>query len=199
MSRITVAITKMQFEFIRDRIYSILKDELATQYLLSYDPDLENVEVTIENNNPSIDKERLTLINVSTAQGDYDGKHQGWRKGTYQYFIDVYTSSKTSQNNPGDYLSSIKLHKFIRMVSYILEDPQYKVLGFANSYINRTLVNGFKIAEANKEDALNTMMGRITFTVEANESNSLITPNLIAGYETQFTLNNTGLGYNLQV
>ena len=196
MSKITQIISTQRFESIRDRILEILVDEMDHQYYLTSDEDL-NVSVFIERNNP-IDKTELSAIVVSLAKGAYSNKNQGSVDGDYIYNVDVYTNSKTTENGAGDTLAAIKMQKLMGVCRSILEDPIYKTLGFAPPFLMKTNVSEFNIAAGNKEDALNTGMGRLTFNVTTNETNKLIVPNLIEGYETTVKIDNSGKGYFYQ-
>ncbi len=194
MSKIIKTIDPASFEYVRDRLLEILVSELDGQYLLTYDVELDNISVYLEKNAP-VDKTELSSIIISLAVGTYSNKNQGSVDGSYMYHIDVFANSKTSPVKSGDTASSIKLQKIMRVCRGILEDPIYKTLGFVAGFILKTYVSEFNIAPGNKEDALNSSMGRISFTVVANESSKLLVPSLIAGYETTVKIDGSGKGY----
>lgn len=193
MSLITQTILQQLFEYIRTRILQILVSELEGQFILTGDYDLQ-LNVFIERSNP-LDKTEIDAIVISFAQGTYGNKNQGSVDGTYQYHVDCFTSAKSSLNISGDTAAQLKLHKIIGVVRSILEDPIYKTLGVNPPIIMKSFISEINIAASNKEDATNTSMGRITFNVVANETNKLIIPPLIEGYDTDVRINGSGQGY----
>lgn len=187
MPVITNIITAQSFEIIRDRIAYILFDEFQNQRTLTANQDL-NVIVTTENKAPN-DFTELPLITVSISNGDYSNKNQGSSDGVYIYNVDLYTSSKTKSTGEGATLATIKLHKLMGIARYILEDPQYKTLGFAvggsnTAFILRSIVQSIAFKDIDPNDANNVSMGRLTFAVTANESNKLLVPTLLAHNNT---------------
>jgi hypothetical protein len=195
MSKIGFVIPPASFEIVRDRIAAILQDELFNQFSISYDPEV-NATVLIEDIDP-IDKSGLPTVNVSFAGGPYDLKNYGATvKGSYQYFIDAYAHSKTTATTTGDYRSAIRLHRLLAILRYVLENPIYKTLGYMPGFIQRVYVSSIDVKnQPGSNDALNSMMGRLTFNVDATESIQLITPELIQGYETTGLIGNSGKGY----
>jgi hypothetical protein len=182
MPVITNIITAQSYEIIRDRIAYILFDEIQNQKIVQSNNDLD-VTITTENKSPN-DKTDLPLVTVSISSGDYSNKHQGSSDGVYTVFIDCYASSKTTNTNDGASLATIKLHKLIGIVRYILEDPQYKTLGYAVGgsnlpFILRTFVQNIAFKDIDNNDSYNIAMGRVTFLVTANESNKLLTPTIV--------------------
>lgn len=193
MSNITTIIPRQQFEFIRDRIFEILVDEINGQYILTSDSEF-NILSFIERNTP-IDKTECPAMVVSYAKSDFSNKHQGSTDNAIVFNIDFFTNSKSNIADGGDKLSALKLHKLLGVARYILEDPIYKTLGFTAPYIMKSYVSEINIAAGNKEDATNTSMGRLTFNVVCNETNVLKTPELIEGFNTQVKIDNSGKGY----
>lgn len=198
VSKINIIIPKGAHELIRDRIAEILTIEIGKQFILSYDKDFD-LSVFIERNTP-IDKTELSVVNVFVLEGNYSNKNQGSVDGAFQIIVDIETNSETIGDKGGDYLSSLKCQKILRVCRYVLEDPEYKTLGFAPPFISRVYVSNFKIGQKqNMNDGLNSMLGRITFNVVANEKNSLIDPPLITGYETQLKIAESDKGYFYKV
>lgn len=195
MAQITQIISTQAFEFVRDRIAEILDDELNNQFILSGDYDLD-LSVTVESNFPQTNKEDFPIVNVSLTNGKYENKdHGGSVLGLYQYNVDVYANSKTPLEGQGDRLASIKMQKVIGICRSILEDPIYKTLGFEPPFVSRVFVSEMNISEPNKDDALNTIVGRLVFNVHVPEHCKLTTPTLIEGYETQVRIGNTNRGF----
>lgn len=193
MSVIENVIPQQAFERIRDRIGSILLDEINHQVLISYDNEIE-AGVYIERFVP-FDKTEMPAINVTLARGSYDNKNSISADGTYNYSIDVYTSAKSSDAKKGDSLSAVRLHRLLGICRAILENPQYKTLGFAAPFIARVSVVDINIAEPIKQDAISVIMGRLTLAVRVPENVELITPRLIEGYDTTVKLGLTNKGY----
>jgi hypothetical protein len=194
MAKINKVISAQNFELVRDRIATILYDEIDNQFQLSYDAFLDRVEVLVETKTP-IDKVAIPTVNVSVLKGDYDNKNQGSVDGSYQYAIDVYTNAKKTAQQPGDFIANMRLQKLLGLCRYILEDPFYNRLGYQPGFVMRTMVSDFNIAAGGGDDTNNTAMGRIIFSVMLNENNSLKTPELIDSYQTQVKIENTNKGY----
>lgn len=194
MGKIIRVIQPDSFELIRDRIADILIDELGVQTQLTYDAHTDP-KIMMENTNPE-DLTGLPTLNISVAAGTYDSKDTRSVKGSYQFYLDCYTHAKTTSTTQGNYLAAQRLHKLIRLVRSILNDPIYKTLGFKPPFIYRVWFSAFDISNMpGKNDTLNSMMGRLTFNVQASEENTLITPSLIEGYETTVMIGNTADGY----
>jgi hypothetical protein len=196
LSKITTVIPPQAFEVIRDRIGEILTDELNNQSILSYNPALDII-VTAERSNPYASTE-LPAINISLDNGQYGNKNQGSVDGSYVFNIDAYTNAKTSDAQGGDQKASIELQELLGKCRAILENSIYITLGFQNPFILRTICSAINIASSGANDAKNTMMGRISFTVTANEKTPFKVPALIDGYETQIKLSLTEKGYLYQ-
>ncbi len=193
MSKINQIINTQQFEFVRDRIFEILLDEIENQFILTGDYNL-SISGFIERNSP-IDKTELPAIVVSFAKADYNNKNQGNVDGTYLFHIDCYTNAKNSNGIDGDYLAQKNVHQLLGLCRAILEDPIYKTLGFTPPFVIKSAIIDLNIASGNKEDAMNTSMGRLGFSIMVNESSKLISPTIIESYLTSVKIDNTGKGY----
>ena len=198
MSKITAKIPPAGFELVRDQVAAIIASELIGQFVFDYDPDFV-VEVLVEDVDP-IDKSGFTTVNISLAGGPYDSKDQSASvRGSYQYFIDVFAHSKTTALNTGDFLAAQKIQKILRVIRYVLEDPIYKTLGFKPPFVQRVYISNLEIQnQPGSNDALNTLQGRFILNVVVTETNSLIVPSLIAGFETTVLVGNSNRGYNYQ-
>jgi hypothetical protein len=184
------------FELVRDQIAGIIYSELFNQFRIAYDPDF-NAAVLIEDMDPIDQARSRPTINVSWAGGPYDNKdYSGHSRGTYTFFIDAWAHSKTTAIKAGDYSAAQKLEKVMRVIRYILDNPIYKTLGFQPPFVERVRVVRMDLQnQPGSNDAVNTMMGRITFEVVLIESVDLIIPKLIAGYDTVAMLGNSNRGY----
>jgi|SRR6478609_280735 len=197
---ISLPIGNQKFEIIRDQIAIILVTELANQYTLTNDPNLNNIKGQVEAINPE-DKTELPVINVSFVRGDFGDlkANDGTNKGIYRYHIDVYVNAKTTQSAKGDNLSAIALQRIIGVIRTIIDHPIYNTLGFSKGFIWRTKINNIDIRDEGKNDALNSRMGRLTMEVQATESTDMPDGILIAGANTHVTLHETEKGYYYSV
>jgi len=198
MPQINSIIANQAFEVLRDRIYEILFDELDNQFRLSGDYDLD-VLVLKESSGP-FDIAHLPVCSVSLATGDWGNENQGSDDGTYQFNIDIHTAAKNGPAGPGDQAATLLLHRLLGICRAILRDPKYKTLGYATGpgitpFIMNTKCSNFNIAAPGNQDANNTMMGRLVFTVRANEVIAFIEPDLIAGYDTTVKISDSEQGY----
>jgi len=193
MAQLNGIIGIQAFELVRDRIGSIIADEMANQYAMSYDEDL-NLDVWIERL-IRFDHTELPAINVVLERGELDGHSQVSTDGTYTYDIDVYTSAKADDSETGDTKAMLKLHKIIGKCRSILENSRYKTLGFSAPFVMNRGCRSIQIKIPDSQEALNVVIGRLTMTVKVPETSELITPELIAGYDTVVKLYETDKGY----
>lgn len=194
MSNINTIIPSQGFELIRDRIADILLDEVHNQSALSDDLSID-VPVYLERVIP-LDKSEIPAYNVSLASGTFANKdYYGSVDGTYQILIDAYSNSKSTDAEKGITASSKKMHRMIGIARAIFENPVHKTLLFPAPFISRIFCSGFDVAIGDKDDALNTAMGRLTLTVIANETTALKVADLIKGYTTRIKLSDTDQGY----
>lgn len=196
MGLIETAIGPSGFELVRDRIASILLDEIETQFLLSYDTDLEAIgKIWVDRIIP-FDKEELPAINVSLAKGDYDNKSRDGIRGAYVYNIDFFANSKKVGDDAGDKLANSKIQKLMRVVRGILENVIYETLQFNKPFIERVYVSSILIAQPNpKEDALTSAMSRMLFNVVLTEKTSPVSAIVLGNYITAVKLYETDEGY----
>lgn len=198
MSVISGIIAQQSFELIHDRIGEILVDELANQFALSGNADLD-VTVYKERHIP-FGIQELPSVNVLMERGEYNNQSQPNTQGTYRYLIECTHSSPskdTDSNNTrrGDTLAMSKLQRLIGVIRAILEDPKYKTLGFTAPFLGNRHAENMYFMKHPHQDADNIVQGRLTFVVSAPESSVLIYPNLIQGYDTTVKLHETEKGY----
>lgn len=193
MSVLNGIIPPQGFEIIRDRIASILADEIIHQHALTSDSDLD-LDVWMERFIP-FGKEELPAINVSLASGLFSGHTQKQTDGTYIYFIDCHTKAASTEDDQGDRLATIKLHRLLGICRAILENPRYQTLGFTQPYISNRHCTELSIADPGKQDAVNSIMGRLAFSVKVRETMELIDAPLLARSDTRIKLYQTDKGY----
>jgi len=193
---INYTIPERNFEPIRDQIGAILFMEFENQYL-NYNPNCQIDGVYVERKAP-IDKEELAFINVTVISGAFDNKSAGRKDGIYQYAIDVFAKKPSEEGKPGDQESQIYMERLLGICDYILEDPQYKTLGFAAGAIGHHGVVEMQIRDQNPNDASNVAMGRLIFTIKVIEVNALkFAPQLLTA-TTAVSLNDTQFGYKYE-
>lgn len=194
MAKITNIIPKQHFEIIRDRIAAIIAVELDNQFMISGNYDLD-AGIYIESNDYYLDKIDMPAINVSISNGKWGNESQGSSDGVYEYNIDFYTNSKTTDDGTGDFLAALKLQRLAGVVRAILKDPIYRKLDFTTPFIQNVTVSELNIRAVGRDDALNTAMCRFTFTVKANETTELLNALKVEDWQTKVMLGNTTNGY----
>jgi hypothetical protein len=196
MSLINQPISAQKFELIRDQIAIILATEIDNQGILTYDPRLLGMKVFVESVNAE-DKTDLALVNVSFVKGFYGDLKvgNGATKGNYIYHIDVYTNSKQTDAARGDKLSALSLQRILGVCRTILDHPVYKTLAFSPGFIYRVNCREINIRDEGKNDGLNSRMGRLSFEVQAEESNIIPEGLLLVESNTTVNLNGSQKGY----
>lgn len=194
MSQITIPIPTQAFELVRNRIADILIDELANQATITYKPELDATVFT-ERFVP-FDKVEMPAVNVMLTRGDYDNQTTIDSDGTYRYNIDCYHKAPTTSIKDGDSEAMRKLQTLIGTCRAILESSKYITLGFVAPFVMNKHVENIQIAAPpDAKDSSSVVMGRITFVVRVPEEVDKLTPELIAGFDTQVKLGDTDKGY----
>jgi hypothetical protein len=191
------AIPQRKYELIRDRIADVLALELPSQATLNDDANLD-ANIFVERSIP-IDKTQMPAVNVMLSVGDFNAPATHQSGARYTYFVDVYTSAKSSAESNGDKTSATMLHRLLGVITAILEDPQYRTLGFTPPSISHTNVSLMNILEPqNKQDAESVIMGRLSFDVVVVEEYELITPIPLALSITEVRIANSDEGYGYE-
>lgn len=190
---ITDLIPKQGFEIVRDAIGSILKSELENQKIIQNLD--EDISVYQERTTPFSNEENLA-INVLLSSANYSGMTQKDTQGRTMYFIDVYTNAASNSNGTGDYNSSVRLHKFIGLIRYILQYSEYKTLGLPLGLIAGGSVDDFNILDPSQQQDTNFIrMARISISYRIQENQSLIQGIPLLNNSTGVKLSETDLGY----
>ena len=190
---ITDLIPKQGFEIVRDAIGSILKNELENQKIIQNLD--EDISVYQERTTPFSNEENLA-INVLLSSANYSGMTQKDTQGRTMYFIDVYTNAASNPNGTGDYNSSVRLHKFIGLIRYILQYSEYKTLGLPLGLIAGGSVDDFNILDPSQQQDTNFIrMARISISYRIQENQSLIQGIPLLNNSTGVKLSETDLGY----
>lgn len=190
-AKFNFTIPKRNVELIRDRIGLILIEEFDNQYE-NYNPECQ-VNVYVERRKPN-DQTELNFINVSLLNGESINKHQSSKDFIATYAVDVCTSSKTTAEESGDKLSQILCTRLLMICDYILEDPQYKTLGFNAPFLSVLGVQDFTMFNQDERDSNNIAIGRILVKVRINENNSLLEGNNLLMAETKYKITQTDKG-----
>lgn len=194
---LTEPIGESNFEKIRDRIGEILLVELTNQKAVQNFT--EELNIYQEASIPESYSDPL-IINVLLDSGNYGTLNPKDTQGKTVYFVDIYTSAKESGDISGEYASATLLHKYIRLIRYILQSGKYNNLAFPAGLIGGKSVEMFEVLPpAQKQDSSFTRFARITFSVRIVENQSLWdgVP-VMAGGNTTVKLHETELGYKYQ-
>lgn len=193
MSVISEIIPAQSFEIIRDRIGEIISDEMSNQYVLTADEEL-NVSVWVERTVP-FDPTELPAINILYDRTDFGGQHQGHADGSNIYYIDCYSSSKTKNLQRGDVLANKNLQRLMGVCMAIMNNAQYRTLGFAPPFVMRRKVASAGVAQPAHQDTRSMAMARIVLEVKVPETTSLVDAINIASYHTTTKLELTDKGH----
>jgi len=194
MSVIVNPIGPRAFELIRDRVGEILIEELSNQSAISYN---ENLDATVYiERSIAFTPAEMPCVNVTLSRGEFDNATILKKVGTYNYNIDCFTRSVTTDEQDGDALSMFKLHQLMGVIDAILSDTKYLTLGFVPPFISGVAVNELSIAEPKRtEDSHSVMMGRLSLVVMVPENVELLEGVLIDGFDTQVKIGETEQGF----
>lgn len=197
MSKIDYIIPVSNVEVIRDKIASILLDELYNQYQLSGD-ELFNIKVWLERFVP-FDKTEIPTINVYYTNSSVIEKTPNTSKLKSSYNIDIYYNSKASQLVRGDVNSSLMLHKLLMVCRFILQNTNYLSLNINDLFIYTTYIDNIAITQPSEKDGTFTIGATINYVVEHEEYNGELSGILGNIFNAQIKLNDTDKGYYLTI
>jgi len=199
MSKILNPILKQDFELIRDKIKSILDDELASQALLQPLEEVLGAQVFVERFHP-FNLEELPAVNVMFTSSSPNSESAFEKSMSHSYFIDCYTKGKSDATDDGDKKSLFDLQRLCGVVSEILRSSQYLTLDFPSGLIENKNVSGIKIAEQrDNQDASSVMMGRVTFDVRSVGFNESAVGIQVAESITQVKIDESENGHKFEV
>ena len=194
------AIGPRAFEFLGERICEILKDELESQSgtTLLDDPYL-NADVYRERfiKVDSSELREKAVVNVQLSRVPFDFQTDTTKIGTYQYEIDVYCRAEFDENERGDTKAFIRLQRVLAVVYGILNHQKYRTLGYGPGTIAMRSVQSIQIGQIPKELSTwdNTVMGRVTLEVRADDEDETDIGTLIEEYNTQVHPDENDNGY----
>lgn len=198
MYKIQHAIPQQNFEIIRDRIAQVLYEEIAHQFTITQDDDLNIKAVHIERRR-ALDKAEVPCINVALTNSKFDIKTGTSIQGTYSFYINIYVKAKTKFLVDGDYRAVLQAQKLSGVAQNILHHPVYRQLGFPGNYIIRTNVTEVDMPTFDDDPANRTIenLCRVTMIFEVVCTENFIANNTVPVEQmgTQVKLYDTDKGY----
>ncbi|WP_300440690.1 hypothetical protein [Christiangramia sp.] len=185
-------IPEQNFEKVGQQIGAILQLELSNQKTLQNFT--EPVDVYLERMDPPNDHEKI-FVNVLYSGTNNNEDNQKRSQGNVNYYVDVYSTGKSSENRSGDLDSNVRCNKFLGMIRYILSYTGYKTLGFAPGFIGNVSVESIEKGSPENVDTNYTTMGRITLSVRMIEDQELETGPVLSEALTGVKLDLTEKGY----
>lgn len=182
MSKINHIIQPRSFEFVRDRIGSILADELNNQFT-TYGVQEAKASVDVEGNKV-VDGTEMSTVLVALNQDLLDNEHAGEARGRMSLNVDCFSRAKSTDSVDGTVLASFKAQRLIGLCYAILKDASYDTLGFVPGFIQNVSIPKLGVGDPSEKDLMCTVMARMVIQVTANETTELFTPSLITGYQT---------------
>lgn len=152
------------FQSIRDRIAVILLDELAGQFTLTDDSDLNLSEIWKERRRP-FNLSELPAINLSIGGINYGDKKGKQRQPEVTYNIDIYNVKVFEDDSDADQTSMDTSWKVLRVIQYILDHPHYRDLQLS-PYIYHTEASRVNAGEAEMSEGGRCAVLRLEVTVK---------------------------------
>jgi hypothetical protein len=115
--------------------------------------------------------------------------------GNYDFYIDVYSKSKSTAADNGDKLAAMHVQKIVGIIRTIFQSPVYNTLGFAKPFNCTTSISEINFGTVSDKDENNVQMARITFNVIVPESLKFVSPVLIYEFNTQVRIGDSRAGY----
>ena len=194
---ITEIIPQQNFEKIDELIGAILTVELANQKTLQNLP--ENHKVFLERVT-SVDKSEEVVINVLFNSGTPASETEVDSQNSYNYFIDIWATGKTTDSQLGDENSALKLLKYVGLCRYILNSSKLRTLTLELGLIGGKSVQGVNMFEQqNNQDGNYSRMCRISFSVRALENEQAWEGVILGEHITEIKLEETELGYQYKL
>ena len=166
------------FEIVGQRIYAILKHEIALQYQLAqaeeYEAQKYNCEVLYEVKRPwdTLDANKGRIVIWSDRSEDKAEQHTG--KNFVTYNIDIYTCADREGDTTGVTVASLKMNRLIHLVNMILKSPKYQHLNIEgeepDEIVGERLFPGWhKMTPGKDQGAENLVFARVLIDVNVNE------------------------------
>lgn len=191
MPKIQNIIGKRNFEHARDAIGAILFVELDSQADIHQDETIR-ANVWINRIKP-FDKSELPAINVRIATLSFENKYQGCATGEDRFIIDLSVRDKDESK------SLMICQKIAGIIHAILEDSQYKTLGFNPPFNNNSIVSSMQFSDILPgQDATNISSAVITYDITLIEETEALTAPIVQEHLTGVLLAETDQGYQYQ-
>lgn len=208
-AKIQSLIPPQSCELVRDNIFKILEQEIASQYALSGGEEALNATVKLERT-VAINHAEIPMIVVSADTSDSSDTSDGSQSTvdstpTWIYNIDVYHKGNSDSENSGDSIARLNLLRLMGVCRAILSDAQYKFLNPNDTapnlkgIVSRGRVTSMVIAGTAKQDAVSTVQGRLVFEVRMNEVVELLVPVALEGSDTTVKFELSDEGYKFTV
>lgn len=198
MAKIDYIIQAQRFELVLDKICYILADEISNQGVLTSDNLLTDVQIWKERF-IAFDKSELPAINVYFENSDTLENTPITTKQTAKFKIEIIVNSKHSATERADTSASIKCHKLIGIIRYILKNPNYLRLDFdiSENFIFNTNISGIQMSQPLEKDGFHIISASLDFEVTFEEYNGEIQP--VAGeiYDTVIKIAETEKGFKI--
>ena len=184
------------FEFIRDQVACIVKDELDRQAEYYEEEDLTG-EVFVERYTPiGIDEDNVITVNSESCQ--FDDQTNTSQSNEIHFNIDVFANAKQTSTMDGYKASSLKMQRVCGLIRSILMNPEYLTLGFDPGFIWHRSVQTIRFNRVMEEqDGSFSRMSRLDLLVKCSEEQQQATPRIAKGYDTQIKIELTEKGYKL--
>lgn len=191
MPKIQNAIGKRNFEHARDAIGAILFVELDSQADKHND---ETIRASVwVNRIKTFDQTELPAINVRIATLNFQDKYQGGATGEDRFIIELSVRDKDESK------SLMICQKIAGIIHAILEDSQYKTLGFNPPFNNNSIVSSIQFSDIFPgQDASNICSAVITYDVTLLEETEALTAPQVDEHLTGVLLAETDQGYQYQ-
>jgi hypothetical protein len=202
MALINQIIPEQNFEIVRNRIASILVEELQNQNTL--DSTFPRIETVYADRVVPFDKSEVIGVNVRYNNVDYSNHDENSITGDYEYYIDINTIAQETDDEGlnADSLSATLMNRIIGKIIFILSSKEYYRIGFDNppTLILNRHISRVQIAELDRnEDGLAAQMGRIYFKAKFAENVFEIEGQSFEGTTTNVTVLPTDKGLEFTV
>lgn len=170
--KITQIIPAQNFESVLDRIVAVLTLELNNQATLDED---FTAPLVYKERETGIDAEtEMAAITVKFFSGVWDNKSYDRADGNpYTYHIKIWTSALSTDTEEGFTVASIALNKLVGMVRYILDNPAYSALDFAQNVKRVWMTEVSTSKEDSRNNGAAVCTANILFSVVCTESSPL--------------------------
>lgn len=191
---ITEKIQTQVFEAVLYKIAEILHLELG--YQQSNHKNIDEFEVFIERMIP-YDKSENIMINVTSANINYDSYTQSSAQGVSAFNIEVYAPLSEIHIGPQE-ATKFKLHSAVGLIRYILQSHKYARLNMPMGCIGNTSIRSISFFDDfNNQDGANIRIATIGFDVKIIETQELWEGIELFSNSTEIKLCNTEKGYKL--